>query len=119
MRKIIFHILKSLLLIASIRYAFDVLSKQIVADSKLEKEQRIVRNRLSQLTFETREDAMSVIRQARAITRQYGEVTLGDIVRLSGGDDKFTDDEIVWTNVRLAYVTTVKDGYQIILPKGA
>lgn len=116
MRKIIFHILKTLLLIASIRYAFDVLSKQI-ADSQLEKEQRIVRNRLSQLTFETREDAMSVIRQARAITRQYGEVTLGDIVRLSGGDDKLTDDEIVWTNVRLAYVTTVKDGYQIILAK--
>jgi hypothetical protein len=119
MRKIIFHILKNLLLLASLRYAFDVLSKQIAADSKWNKEQRIVRNRLAQLTFENREDAILVIRQARATARKYGEVTLGDIVRLSGGDDKFTDDEIVWTNVRLAYVAPVKGGYQIILPKGA
>lgn len=119
MRKIIFHILKNILLIASLRYAFDVLSKQIAADSKWNKEQRIVRNRLAQLTFETREDAMTVIGKARAIARKYGEVTLGDIVRLSGGDDKFIDDEIVWTNVRLAYVIPVKGGYQIILPKKA
>lgn len=77
----------------------------------------IAYSRLRKATFESREDARTVLSEARAIAKKYGNVTLADILSLSGVETRFVDESVSWDNLNRAYIIRTSHGHRLVLGK--
>lgn len=84
-----------------------------------ESRSRGVRNRFDydDLVFETRGDAMEVLKQMRETIDEFGLVSVGDMYDFAGTSAPFTSHDYGWTSLRSADVKRVRDGYVLDLPK--
>ena len=62
-------------------------------------------------------EADAVLNEMDDIIRRYGFVKVGDLYDLVGINATYTDYNYGWTDLRTAYVTRVRDGYLLKLPK--
>ena len=69
------------------------------------------------IILESRADAIAVLNQLRDLITDYDRATVADYYDLVGMSSKFTDNNFGWTNLDSAYISNVRGGYTIILPK--
>ena len=78
---------------------------------------RAARHNFDMNILETKGDAEDVLSQLVGLVDQYGQASVGDMNTLLGITGDFTDQKWGWTNLSSAYVSRVREGYLINLPK--
>lgn len=116
MRNLICHILIQLILTSV--FKLDVATMYVYAMKGVESpEEMIAYSRLRKAVFKTREDARTALSEARAIAKKYGNVSLADILNLSGVETRFVDEGVFWEHLTRAYVIPTSAGYRLVLGK--
>lgn len=69
------------------------------------------------IVFQTRGDADAVLNGLCDIIAQYGIARVADYYDLSGTNCRYTDNYYGWTDLRMAQVVRLYNGYSIKLPK--
>lgn len=70
------------------------------------------------IIFDTRGDAESVLTAMDEIVSQYGTVSVGDLYDLAQvSTNNYAINKYGWSDIRMAQVVRVRDGYMIKLPR--
>lgn len=69
------------------------------------------------IILETRGEAEEVLGRMDDLIDNYGMVSVADLYDLVGIQGNYTDNKYGWTNLRMAGVQRVRDGYMLKLPK--
>lgn len=69
-----------------------------------------------EIVFQTEEDANEVLTAMRSLLNQYEQVTLADMMELSGIASTFNDNKVGWTGLTSVSTKEIKDGYILDLP---
>jgi hypothetical protein len=80
-------------------------------------QQESTRSGTEGIILENRSDAIAVLNQLRDLVTDYDRATVADYYDLVGISSNFTDNNFGWTNLDSAYVSAVRGGYTVILPK--
>ena len=67
--------------------------------------------------LEDRGDAEAVLWRMRDYLEEYGTVSVAEAKQFAGLRHEYTDNKYGWTDLRAAYVSRIRDGYLIVLPK--
>lgn len=67
--------------------------------------------------LEDRGDAEAVLWRMRDYLEEYGTVSVAEAKQFAGLRYEYTDNKYGWTDLRAAYVSRIRDGYLIVLPK--
>ena len=70
-----------------------------------------------EITMNSRGDAEQVLDNMIDLTREYGQVSVGDFCDLVGVDNNFTDYKYGWTDLTRVTISRTRDGYIINFPK--
>ena len=75
------------------------------------------RHDFDDIVLETRGEAEEVLSLLVDLTVEYRQATVADLYDLVGISSNFTDNKYGWTDLRNAYVSRVRGGYLINLPR--
>ncbi len=75
------------------------------------------RHDFDEIVLEARGDAEDVLSRLVDNVIDYGQTTVADLYDLVGMTGQFTDHKYGWTDLRNAYVSRVRGGYLINLPR--
>ena len=78
---------------------------------------RAARHNFDMNILETKGDAEDVLSQLVGLIEQYGVASVGDMNCMLGITGDFVDQKWGWSNLSSAYVSRVREGYLINLPK--
>ena len=67
--------------------------------------------------LEDRGDAEAVLWRMRDYLEEYGTVSVAEAKQFAGLKYEYTDNKYGWTDLRSAYVSRIRDGYLIVLPR--
>lgn len=67
--------------------------------------------------LEDRGDAEAVLWRMRDYLEEYGTVSVAEAKQFAGLKYEYTDNKYGWTDLRAAYVSRIRDGYLIVLPR--
>lgn len=67
--------------------------------------------------LEDRGDAEAVLWKMRDYLNEYGTVSVAEAKQFAGLRYEYTDNKYGWTDLRSAYVTRIRDGHLIVLPR--
>ena len=67
--------------------------------------------------LEDRGDAEAVLWRMRDYLNEYGTVSVAEAKQFAGLKYEYTDNKYGWTDLRAAYVSRIRDGYLIVLPR--
>lgn len=70
-----------------------------------------------EVTMSSRGDAEQVLDNLIDLTREYGQVSIGDFCDLVGIDHNFTDYRYGWSDLARTTISRTRDGYIINFPK--
>ena len=88
-------------------------------DRRYSQDKPSIRNRFDydDILFESRGDAEAVLMQMQEVVETYGLVTVSDMYDMAYLTAPYTSNRYGWTNVRVADIVRVRDGYVIKLPR--
>jgi hypothetical protein len=69
------------------------------------------------IVLESRGDAEQVLDVLCDMLETYGQVTVADLYDAVGKTSRFSDNNYGWTNLQTAYVSRVRQGYLLNMPK--
>lgn len=75
------------------------------------------RYNLDDIILDSRGEAEEVLTRMDELLDTYGIVSVADLFELLGITGEYTDNKYGWTNLRMAEVVHVRDGYMLKLPK--
>ena len=75
------------------------------------------RHDFDELVIETRGEAEEVLSHLFDLTVDYGMASVADLYDLLGVETNFTDNKYGWTDLKDAYVSRVRSGYILNLPR--
>ena len=70
-----------------------------------------------EIILETRGEAEQVLSHLVDLTIDYGEASVADLYELVGITSNFTDNKYGWYELKDAFISRVRNGYLINLPK--
>lgn len=70
----------------------------------------------TEIVLQSEEDARQVLDAMKSLLTQYEQVTLADLLELTGISSTFQDNKIGWVNLINIQIKSVKDGYILDLP---
>lgn len=91
------------------------LINKVEAESKKPSESKV--SPTDSITLATRKDAKAILSCMNQVINDYGYMSVADLYDLIGVQTNYEDCKYGWTDLRLARVAKVREGYALVLPK--